>query len=103
VIKQAYMYAMGRASALRESLLYGVQLGLVSGNFSRVTSLSFSNFEPALVLLGQTLHNSSSSLVVLNLDNVFFGDSTSRKMPFILGKAKSLEVPAVAFFADFCL
>ncbi len=86
------MYAMGRASALRESLLYGVQLGLVSGNFSRMTSLSFSNFEPALVLLGQTLHNSASSLVVLNLDNVFLGDSTSRKLPYILGKAKSLEV-----------
>ncbi len=82
--REPFMLANGRLSVIRESLLYGIQLALVSGNFKRMSSLSYANFEPVLVLLGQTLRNNSQSLVALNLDNVFFSKSTAEDLPYML-------------------
>jgi hypothetical protein len=94
---EAFMSATGRVSAIRESFIYGVQLALVSGAFHRVSSLSFSNFEPALVLLGQTLRNNCQSLLVLNLDNVFLSSSTQRMLPFVLQEANALEILRITY------
>ncbi len=78
------MFSMGRLSAIRESFLYGVQVGLVSGQLKRMSSLSFANFEPVLVLLGQTLRNTSKTLLALNLDNAYLTNSSAKDLPFML-------------------
>jgi hypothetical protein len=81
---EAFLSATGRLASIRESFIYGVQLGLVTGPFLRVSSLSYSNLEPTLVLLRQTLRNNSMTLLALNLDNVFLSDFTMRALPSCL-------------------